>query len=233
VVFQTDHKYLLADGFRRWAAATRKGWEYIEAEVKQGTYEEASEYAIYANLKHGKPLTREEYKNAVRRLKILHPDWGTYKLSQVVMRSEKFIETVTRVDEARRSNPAMAGLEGRVTLEIARAPKEYWGEIAAAAQTQHLTVEQTAQKVRQIKAEPHRVEEILKPSVKEKPHETPADKIVPLNQEIQRLSDMLDPSLYDWQGGRGLIPHTLNGLYVLAKKVTDMIQHLEGLKGKS
>jgi len=65
IVYQTDHKYLLADGFHRWAAATRLGYGDIEADIRLGSYQEASEFAIYANLKHGKPLSREEYKKVL------------------------------------------------------------------------------------------------------------------------------------------------------------------------
>lgn len=43
IVYHTDHKYLLADGFHRWAAATRLGHDDIEAEVREGTPNEAEE----------------------------------------------------------------------------------------------------------------------------------------------------------------------------------------------
>jgi len=58
----------------------------------------------------------------------------------------------------------------------------------------------------------------------------PGDRIVRLIRQINKLSDMLDPELYNWQAGRGLIPHTLNGLYVLIKKATAFTEFLEKQK---
>jgi len=46
----------------------------------------------------------------------------------------------------------------------------------------------------------------------------PGDRIVRLIQQINKLSDMLDPEVYKWQASRDLMPHTLNGLCVLIKK---------------
>jgi hypothetical protein len=232
VVYHTDHKYLLADGFHRWAAATRKGWEYIKAEVREGTYEEASEYAIYANLKHGKPLTREEYKNAVRRLSNLHPNWGQQKLANAIMRSDQFVKTIIKSDEVRRSG-IMIPLPDRLLEQISYAPKVFQKSLAERAKEAGWTTQTIAEKVREIKAEPERVEEILAPIPEEMFKEpelspTPADQIVPLTNEIRKLCDMLEPSLYDWEKGRFLKSHVLQGLYVLADKTTKMIQYLEG-----
>ena len=171
ILYQTDHKYLLADGFHRWAAATRLGHEDIEAEIHQGTYAEASEFAIFANLKHGKPLSREEYKTAVRRLKLLHPDWGWERLSKAIQRSEHFIRTVQKSDDVARVT--MVTLDDRVNLEISRAPQEIWPDIAEAVHEQGLTVEETAEKVREIKTNPESIDEILalKPPEKKEPEE--------------------------------------------------------------
>ena len=107
VVFHVGSKYLLADGFHRREAAIRKGWDDIEADVKEGTYEEAREFAISANLKHGKSLTGAEYENAVYRLWSLHGDWGDRKVAQTIQRSEAFVrflrdkKEVTKIAGAR------------------------------------------------------------------------------------------------------------------------------------
>lgn len=74
VGFNTDEGYLLADGFHRVEAANRLGQESIEVEVKQGTRQDAEEYAALANLRHGKPLTRAERRKAVERMLKLHPE---------------------------------------------------------------------------------------------------------------------------------------------------------------
>lgn len=240
VVFETDHKYLLADGFHRWAAATRKGWSEIEAEVREGTYAEASEYAITANLKHGKPLTREEYKNAVRRLQILHPDWknalGQWEITrftQVIQRGEKFVRLIIHSDEVRKATSADVALDDTTLEEVYRAPRVTWPKLVSTAQDQGLTYRQTAEKVRQIKTEPHRIDEILTP-IPEKLYKepelevTPADQIMPLTNEISKLCDMLEPNLYDWEKGKFLKSHVLAGLYILADKTTKIIKFLEG-----
>lgn len=158
IVYQTDHKYLLADGFHRWAAASRLGHDDIEAEIREGDYEAASEYAIYANLKHGKPLSREEYKNAVRRLNLLHPDWGRDRLAQAVMRSSFFVTTILQSDEVRRG--IMIPLEDRIAQEISRAPQEMWHVLAQAAKEQDWTVEQTANVMAILKTQPDTLEQI-------------------------------------------------------------------------
>jgi len=38
-VFLTDGKYVLADGVHRLKASVRKGWKYIEVEVKEKIYQ--------------------------------------------------------------------------------------------------------------------------------------------------------------------------------------------------
>lgn len=76
VVFKSDDiwGYLLADGFHRFESAKRLGKEKIEAEIRQGGYKDAEEYAALANLRHGKPLTRAERRKAVERMLTLHPE---------------------------------------------------------------------------------------------------------------------------------------------------------------
>lgn len=58
----------------------------------------------------------------------------------------------------------------------------------------------------------------------------PGDRIVRLIRQINKLSDMLDPEVYNWQASRDLMPHTLNGLHVLIKKATALIEFLEKQK---
>jgi len=74
VVFDIAEGYLLADGFHRIEAAKRLGLDEIEAEIRQGTRQNAEEFAALANLQHGKPLTRAERRKAVERMLRLHPE---------------------------------------------------------------------------------------------------------------------------------------------------------------
>jgi len=65
VVFYTPRGLLLSDGFHRLAAAKQLNWDKIPAKIKHGSVQDAFAYACMANLKHGKPLTKEERKRAI------------------------------------------------------------------------------------------------------------------------------------------------------------------------
>ena len=82
VVFDIDDGYLLADGFHRVEAAKRLGRTDIDADVREGTRKDTEEYAALANLKHGKPLTRAERKEAVVRLLKLRPERANQWIAQ-------------------------------------------------------------------------------------------------------------------------------------------------------
>ena len=69
-----DGVYLLADGFHRVEAAHRLGFEEVPAEVREGTRDDAEEYALTANVGHGQPLTRAERRRAIARMVRLRPE---------------------------------------------------------------------------------------------------------------------------------------------------------------
>jgi len=56
----------LVDGWHRYSAAHELGLAYLEANEHQGTFDDALEFAYDANLKHGKPLTLSERKDAAK-----------------------------------------------------------------------------------------------------------------------------------------------------------------------
>ncbi|MFN2489885.1 MAG: ParB/RepB/Spo0J family partition protein [Actinomycetota bacterium] len=70
-VFATPEGLLLAGGFHRVEAARRADRNEIEAEVREGTREDAMAFAALDNATHGVPLTKEERNTAIRRLKSL------------------------------------------------------------------------------------------------------------------------------------------------------------------
>lgn len=232
IIYQTDHKYLLADGFHRWAAASRLGHEDIEADVRQGSYQEASEYAIFANLKHGKPLSRDEYKNAVRRLSLIHPDWGTRKLSEAINRGISFIETVIKVDEIRRQVPMGTSLNDRVIVELGRAPKESWKDIAQAADEQEWTVEETAEKVREIKSNPDRIDEILAlepPQPRTSTYYQPVQLDMPgISQTLNDCFTELAEARIDGEITKELINPYAVDIYTWRDGLNELIKILEG-----
>ena len=126
VLYKLDGDLILADGFHREAAAQRIGRSQIEAEVRKGTREEALEYAVRANVGHGRALTREEYREAVRRLKRLHPEWGYSSISKVINRSESFVSVVLRADEVRKGVMIMTPVEDTKLDIIRSAEPAHW-----------------------------------------------------------------------------------------------------------
>ena len=66
VVFRHGSDHYLADGFHRVSASRRAGRTEIEAEVHDGTREDALWFALGANRAHGQRLTRKDKTHAVR-----------------------------------------------------------------------------------------------------------------------------------------------------------------------
>lgn len=67
-------KYLLADGWHRYHAAKKLELTEIEVEAKAGSYEDAKEYALLSNLRHGRPLTRKEKRHVIGEFLKIHPE---------------------------------------------------------------------------------------------------------------------------------------------------------------
>jgi len=66
VVFRHGSDHYLADGFHRVSASRRAGRTAIEADVYQGTRNDALWFALGANRAHGQRLTRADKTHAVR-----------------------------------------------------------------------------------------------------------------------------------------------------------------------
>jgi ParB-like chromosome segregation protein Spo0J len=79
-VFSVAAGYLVADGFHRQAAAVKLKRAEMEATLHKGGWEDAEAFAITANTKHGKPLTRPERNRAIQRL--LDLGWTLTKISE-------------------------------------------------------------------------------------------------------------------------------------------------------
>lgn len=65
VVFSDGKSYWLADGFHRLEACKESGNMLAECEVKKGNLDDAQDYALQANGKHGLRRTNEDKKKAV------------------------------------------------------------------------------------------------------------------------------------------------------------------------
>ena len=113
--------YLLADGFHRMAAARKLGEKEIEADVREGTRAEAEEFAILANLKHGKPLTRSERKRAVEAMLILHPERANKWIADDMGVDSKTVKTYRENLESRSEIPIVNGF---IRRDGEKAPRE-------------------------------------------------------------------------------------------------------------
>ncbi len=73
-IFEVDGRPLLADGFHRHASALKLNRRVIAAEVREGTFADALDFASGINQVHGLPLTRAERRRAVEVKLRLHHD---------------------------------------------------------------------------------------------------------------------------------------------------------------
>ena len=156
-VFDTPEGMLLADGFHRWAAAERLGHPAIEANVREGSREDAMEWAVVANTKHGEQFTREERDDGIRRLHYMHEDWSERQLADAMSVSATTVNTLLRVDEVKgRTFPKSAYVNAPTDShyrEIARAPEQVQQPLVVATQKREWSVAETAQAVRNLKDE--------------------------------------------------------------------------------
>ena len=89
LVYRVDSKYYLADGYHRITAAERLGLETINAEVVEGTFEDALLAGIEANSQHrGLPLTLKERKRAAELLLKTHTNWSNRRIAKIAGLSE-------------------------------------------------------------------------------------------------------------------------------------------------
>lgn len=65
IVFNDGQEYWLADGFHRYHAHIKAGFDTIDAEIKQGTRRDAVLYSVGANSEHGLRRTNEDKRRAV------------------------------------------------------------------------------------------------------------------------------------------------------------------------
>ena len=72
-VFYDGSEYWLADGFHRYAAARLLNWLEIDADVRQGTLQDAQWHSLGANKAHGLRRTRADVERAIK-FALLHPE---------------------------------------------------------------------------------------------------------------------------------------------------------------
>ena len=94
-VFFDGSSYWLASGFHRYFATQKIGNETIDADVKQGTIEEATLFALGDN-KHGLNMTAEDYRRSVE-IMLGHPVWSNWSNAQIARHIGVSAMTVGRV----------------------------------------------------------------------------------------------------------------------------------------
>jgi DNA modification methylase len=95
VVFFDGLEYWLADGFHRYQAHQRLGLIKIEAEVKQGTLDDARWYSFGVNKSHGLRRTNEDKQRAIESA-LQHPYASRYSDSQIALHCGAHRHTIAK-----------------------------------------------------------------------------------------------------------------------------------------
>ena len=82
IIFNDGENYWLADGFHRYHAHIKAGFETINAEVKSGTKREAILYSVGANTQHGLKRTNADKRHAVITM-LQDEEWKTWSNNEI------------------------------------------------------------------------------------------------------------------------------------------------------
>lgn len=95
-VFFDGAEYWLADGFHRYHGHKSNATATIEAEVINGSVDDAEEYSFTANGGRGNDLTKEDKKAIIRRmlLKERYAEWSQERIAKHVHVSAMFVSRV-------------------------------------------------------------------------------------------------------------------------------------------
>ncbi len=148
-VLLVDGDAFVVDGFHRRRAAERLGLEALRAWVKDGTYEEALDRAVMANLRHGRPFQGDDLRAVILRLRRLHPEMSGRTIASMVGTSYTTANDVLAVDALRREAGVPGGnmLSHSVGREIVKAPKDAQIGLANRACDEGWNVERARQEV--------------------------------------------------------------------------------------
>lgn len=157
LVYEIDGKCYLADGFHRVSAFRREHRDEILAIVRRGSREDAQEAAISENTRHGRPLSRVEREQAIRRLlqgrrRTQEQIAALVGVSQQTVHSIQRavdVEKRTKVPNIRSDNPPRT----RHYTAISRAPKEFAQPLVDATAKHGWTVEETELAAREVRDE--------------------------------------------------------------------------------
>jgi len=95
-VFYDGAEYWLADGFHRYFATKSNGELEIDADVKDGTVEDAILHSFSANGTHGLPRAPEDTRSIVSRI-LAHPKWKSWTDTTIAKHIHSSPSTVGRI----------------------------------------------------------------------------------------------------------------------------------------
>ena len=95
-VFFDGSDYWLADGFHRYFATKANAFTSIEADVKNGTLDDATLFAFSANSKRGLSMTFEDNRNIIYAM-LRHPEWSKWTNTAIAKHIGVSSMTVGRV----------------------------------------------------------------------------------------------------------------------------------------
>ncbi len=121
ILYHDGEHYWLADGFHRVKAAFQAGAEAIEAEVRQGSLEDAQWHSFSANKTNGLRRTNDDKQRAVKAA-LMHPRGADLSDSQIAKHVGVHHETVR---EWRAKLEASCGIRKMVARKVTRKGKTY------------------------------------------------------------------------------------------------------------
>jgi hypothetical protein len=111
IVFHDGSDYWLADGFHRYFATKANAQESIEAEIKNGTLQDAQLYAYGANSRRGLSMSDDDSRNIITKM-LKNPVWGRWTNAEIARHVGVSKMTVGRVKSS------MPAQEGESTKKI-------------------------------------------------------------------------------------------------------------------
>jgi uncharacterized ParB-like nuclease family protein len=113
VVFHDGSQYVLADGFHRVMAASRRGQKQISADVRQGTKSDALRFALGANALHGLKRTNADKRRSVELALAEWPKLSNREIARVCAVGETLVRD-TRPNCAKSAvEPTRIGADGK------------------------------------------------------------------------------------------------------------------------
>ena len=94
VVFHYGDELWLADGFHRVCAARKALMSKINADVRDGSREDAQWYAIGANQTHGLRRSNADKRRAADMALAINPEWSDYRIAEYIGVSQELVRTV-------------------------------------------------------------------------------------------------------------------------------------------